>query len=180
MRAGKTHGSEDQNATTAANDAQRRSLVLADADESDLEEIIALDEKVAGGSRADFWRDLFRQKVAGGPWFVIVARTSGVLVGFVMGEIRSWPVRTPTCGWLYAIGVEKNHRLHKIGTALMTELISRFRGNGVETVRTVIGIDDQLLMSFLRGYGMSAGPFVELEMAVSHDAVYAPGQARPE
>ncbi len=161
-----TQRGKDQKATTAADDAERRSLVVTDADASDLAEIISLDEKVAGHSRADFWRDLFRQKVASSTLFVLVARSSGVLVGYALGEIRSWPVRTPICGWLYAIGVEKNHRLQKVATALMTELISRFRQNGVETVRTVIDVDDQLLMSFLRSYGMSAGPFVELEMTV--------------
>jgi ribosomal protein S18 acetylase RimI-like enzyme len=161
-----TQGRKDQNAATAVNDTERRSLVLADAEASDLAEIIDLDEKVAGYSRADFWRDLFRQKAAGSTLVVLVARSSGILVGYALGEIRSWPVRTPICGWLYAIGVEKNHRLQKVATTLMTELISRFRQNGVQTVRTVIDVDDQLLMSFLRSYGMSAGPFVELEMTV--------------
>jgi ribosomal protein S18 acetylase RimI-like enzyme len=161
-----TQGRKHQNAATAVNDTERRSLVLADAEASDLAEIIDLDEKVAGYSRADFWRDLFRQKAAGSTLVVLVARSSGILVGYALGEIRSWPVRTPICGWLYAIGVEKNHRLQKVATTLMTELISRFRQNGVQTVRTVIDVDDQLLMSFLRSYGMSAGPFVELEMTV--------------
>jgi ribosomal protein S18 acetylase RimI-like enzyme len=145
----------------------RGGVTLSDADASDLTELIALDEKIAGYSRADFWRELFQQKGAGSILFVLVARKSGVLVGYVLGEIRSWPVRTPVCGWLYAIGVEKNHRLQKIASALMTELVSRFRQNGVEAIRTVIGIDDHLLMSFLRSFGMSAGPFVELEMVVS-------------
>jgi len=142
------------------------SITLADADASDLAEIIDLDEKIAGYSRTDFWRDLFRQKAASSTLFVLVARSSGTLVGYALGEIRSWPVRTPICGWLYAIGVKKNCRLQKIATALMTELMSRFRQHGVEAVRTVIDVDDHLLMSFLRSFGMSAGPFVELEMAV--------------
>lgn len=172
---------DQETAAATANDADPRGLVLADADVSDLAEIISLDEKVAGYSRADFWRDLFRQQAAGSTFFVLAARSSGVMVGYALGEVRSWPVRTPICGWLYAIGVEKNHRLQKIATALMTELISRFRRNGVETVRTVIDVDDQLLMSFLRSYGMSAGPFVELEMAIGNlDAMNAAGQAWPE
>ncbi len=141
-------------------------LILTDADASDLAELIDLDEQIAGYARADFWHDLFKQRASGTALFVLVARRSGRLVGYTLGEIRSWPVRTPVCGWLYTIGVEQDHRLQKIATALMTELVSRFRQNGVEAVRTVIGIDDHLLMSFLRSFGMSAGPFVELEMAV--------------
>lgn len=160
IRRGKEHKA------AAPHDADRCILILADAEESDLAELLELDEKIAGYSRADFWRDLFRRKGPNSTLFLLVARRSGVLVGYALGEIGSWPVRTPVCGWLYAIGVKKNHRLQKIATALMTELLSRFRQNGVEAVRTVIEVDDHLLMSFLRSFGMSAGPFVELEMAV--------------
>jgi ribosomal protein S18 acetylase RimI-like enzyme len=70
------------------------------------------------------------------------------------------------CGWLYAVGVDKDHRLQKIATALMSELVDRFRKNGVKAVRTVIDVDDHLLMSFFRSCGMTAGPFVELEMTI--------------
>jgi ribosomal protein S18 acetylase RimI-like enzyme len=139
---------------------------VADAEAGDLAEIIDLDAKIAGYSRADFWHSLFRQKAASATLYVLVARRAGKIIGYALGEIRSWPVRDPICGWLYAVGVDKDHRLHKVATALMTELVARFRQNGVEAVRTVIDVDDHLLMSFFRSFGMTAGPFVELEMAI--------------
>ena len=142
-------------------------VTVTDAATSDLAEIIDLDARIAGYARVDFWSDLFRQKATSATLYVLVAKSAGKIVGYALGEIRSWPVRAPVCGWLYAIGVEKDHRLQKAATALMTELISRFRKNGVGTIRTVIDVDDHLLMSFLRSFGMTAGPFVELEMTVS-------------
>lgn len=146
--------------------AQRANFTVADAELTDLAEIIDLDARIAGYSRADFWDNLFRQRAANATLYVIVARRAGKIIGYTLGEIRSWPVRDPVCGWLYAVGVDKDHRLHKVATALMTELVARFRRKGVEAVRTVIDVDDHLLMSFFRSCGMTAGPFVELEMAI--------------
>ena len=145
---------------------QRPDFTVADAEPTDLAELVDLDAKIAGYSRAEFWDSLFRQKAANATLYVIVARRAGKIIGYTLGEIRSWPVRDPICGWLYAVGVHKDHRLHKVATALMTELVARFRQNGVEAVRTVIDVDDHLLMSFFRSFGMTAGPFVELEMAI--------------
>jgi ribosomal protein S18 acetylase RimI-like enzyme len=147
--------------------AERQEVIVADAEACDLAEIIDLDARIAGHARPDFWNDLFRQKATSATLCVLVARSSGKIVGYALGEIRSWPVRAPLCGWLYAIGVEKDHRLQKAATALMTELISRFKKHGVGAIRTMIDVDDHLLMSFLRSFGMTAGPFVELEMTVS-------------
>ncbi len=147
-------------------DARRADFILADADAADLAEIVDLDAKIVGYSRADFWHNLFRQKEASSTLYVIVAKHAGKIIGYALGELRAWPVRDPMCGWLYAVGVDKDHRLQKIATALMSELVDRFRKNGVKAVRTVIDVDDHLLMSFFRSCGMTAGPFVELEMTI--------------
>jgi ribosomal protein S18 acetylase RimI-like enzyme len=147
--------------------AECPNVTVTDAEATDLGAIIDLDARIVGYTRADFWRDMFRQKATSATLCVVVAKRSGKIVGYVLGEIRSWPVRAPICGWLYAIGVQKEHRQQKVATALMTELISRFKKNGVGAIRTMIDIDDHLLMSFLRSFGMTAGPFVELELRVS-------------
>jgi ribosomal protein S18 acetylase RimI-like enzyme len=141
-------------------------IAVTDADAADLAEIIALDARITGFPRADFWNDLFRQRETSETLCVLVAKRADRMIGYALGEVRSWPVRAPACGWLYAIGVEKKYRLHRGASALMTELISRFKKSGVGTIRTVIDIEDHLLMSFLRSFGMTAGPFVELEMTL--------------
>ena len=37
------------------------------------------------------------------------------------------------------------------------------KADGADSVRTMVGRDDQLNMSFFRSQGMMAGPFIELE-----------------
>lgn len=146
--------------------SERRDVTVADATLSNLAEIIDLDARITGFARAEFWNDLFHRRDANNTLCMLVATSSGKVVGYAAGEVRSWPVRAPACGWLYAIGVDKRYRLRKCASMLMAEFVSRFKQSGVGTIRTVIDVDDHLLMSFLRSCGMTAGPFVELEMTL--------------
>lgn len=145
---------------------ERRDATIADAAPNNLAEIIDLDARITGFPRADFWDELFRRRDTSDTLWVLVATDAGKIIGYALGEVRSWPVRSPPCGWLYAIGVDERYRLQKCGSTLMTALISRFKQSGVSVIRTVINMDDHLLMSFLRSFGMAAGPFVELEMNI--------------
>lgn len=153
-------------AARAAGGDDRHGVTVVEAHPSDLAEIIELDAKITGFARADFWNDLFRQRATSETLCILVAKRGDKMIAYALGEVRSWPVRAPVCGWLYAIGVEKKYRLHKAASALMIELIARFKKCGVGAIRTVIDVDDHLLMSFLRSFGMTAGPFVELEMTL--------------
>ncbi len=142
---------------------------VSEAEPADLAEIIALDGQITGFKRTDFWTDLFHRRETSATLSILVARSAGRIIGYALGEIRSWPVRAPACGWLYAIGVHKEYRLHKAASALLTELIARFKKSGVGAIRTMIDVDDHLLMSFLRSFGMTAGPFLELELTFEAD-----------
>jgi hypothetical protein len=140
--------------------------VVVDASPDDLAAIIDLDAEITGVARAEFWTDFHNQRAASETLCLLIAKISDEVVGYALGEVRAWPVRTPACGWLYAIGVKKEQRLSRTATALVAELTNRFRSHGVHTIRTMIDIDDYLLMSFLRSLGMTAGPFIELEMSI--------------
>ena len=143
-----------------------RAPKVTDAEEADLATIIELDARITGIPRPEFWRHFFGQRTRSKTLCVLVAKRADKIIGYAIGEVRAWPVRSAACGWIYAIGVEKGHRLQRGATALMAELVARFRANGVGAVRTMIDVDDNLLMSFLRSQGMTAGPFVELEMKI--------------
>jgi GNAT superfamily N-acetyltransferase len=160
-------------APTTADLPQRQDrVVVTDAAEADIATVVALDERITGVSRRDFWNHIDTQRRASGNTLcVLVAKRTDAsgderIIGYAMGEVRAWPVRAQACGWIYAIGVEQGHRLQRAASALMSALIARFKAQGCSAVRTMIDVDDHLLMSFLRSQGMTAGPFVELEMAI--------------
>ena len=73
---------------------------------------------------------------------------------------------SPPSGWIFALEVEPDVRLRKVGTRLFDAICAHLAGTGVDTVRTMLARDDELNMAFFRSQGMMAGPFIELEMPV--------------
>lgn len=60
--------------------------------------------------------------------------------------------------------VSKDHEGNHVANRLFEKLVGRFRDAGITTVRTMLHIDNHMLMSFFRMQGMAAGPYIELEM----------------
>ena len=134
---------------------------------TDLPAVAALDGKITGLAKPDYWRDLIERycrRVQ--KRHFLVAESGGMVLGFIMGEVRAWEFGSPPCGWIFAINVEPDGRLSGIGTMLYEALCERFRQNGVATVRTMLARDDTLIMSFFRSQGMMAGPYIELEASL--------------
>lgn len=134
----------------------------------DISQIIALDKKVTGLAKPDYWQGMFerygvrQQKES----FFLVAESAQLLEGFVVGEIRAWEFGSPPCGWIFAIQIAPKARLKGIGSELFDAMCLRFREAGVVNVRTMIARDNTPVLSFFRSQGMMAGPFIELEITL--------------
>ncbi len=147
---------------------------IRDATAADLAAIVDIDASITGTKKPELWQGLMVE-----PWSeergqdakrsFLVARVNGQVVGYVVGEVRGWEFGSPPCGWLVTIGVRPDYRLSKIGSDLFAALNVRLKQHGIDTVRTMLHIDDHLLMSFFRAQGLTAGPFVELEMRLDAD-----------
>ena len=149
----------------AANRPGRR-YAIRSAKRADVEQMAALDARLTGVPKRDYWEGLFAVR---GPrdrnTFLLVATGPGnELLGFIVGEVRAWEFGSLPAGWIFAIEVDPACRLDGIGTALFDAVCERFRAAGVAKVRTVMARDQHLIMSFFRSQGMMAGPFTELEM----------------
>lgn len=142
-------------------------FVIEDARLADLPAVIALDAQITGVEKPDYWHGYYASPGKSERRSFLVARLAGQVVGFVAGEVRAWEFGAPPCGWLITIGVRPEYRLARIGTSLFERLVARFADIGVERIRTVLDIDDHLLMSFFRSHGMTPGPFLPLEMAIA-------------
>jgi len=136
------------------------------AQRRDLDPVIAIDATVTGLEKRDYWRSVFRRYAdarRAGRRF-LVAEAGGEVVGFVVGEVRDWEFGSPPCGWVFGIDVRPDMRLAGIGTRLLEALCASFRRVGVTKVRTMLARDNTLILSFFRSQGMTAGPFIPLEM----------------
>jgi ribosomal protein S18 acetylase RimI-like enzyme len=131
---------------------------------TDLAAVVALDAEDPRVTKPAYWKSRFEWYAGRRPdRFFLVAERDGTMLGFIVGEVRAWEFGSPPSGWIFAIGVSREARLHGLGTMLVDEMCLRFRKAGVEVVRTMLAKDDRLIMSFFRSQGMMAGPFIQLE-----------------
>jgi ribosomal protein S18 acetylase RimI-like enzyme len=132
----------------------------------DLDQVIDIDATVTGLEKRKYWGDVYRRygsvQRTGQQFLVAVAR--GRVVGFVIGEIRDWEFGSPPCGWVFAIDVDPRARLLGVGTRLLEAISAHFRSAGVTKLRTLLALDNSLVMKFFRSQGMMAGPLISLEM----------------
>jgi L-amino acid N-acyltransferase YncA len=142
------------------------------AEAGDVAAVIALDEKITGLGKPEYWQGMFERYGAHrkSERFFLVAEAKGVLEGFIVGETRAWEFGSPPCGWVFAIQVRPGGRLKGVGTQLFEALCDCFRKAGVSIMRTMIARDNTTVLSFFRSHGMMAGPFIELEATLKDSA----------
>ncbi|MAF49575.1 MAG: GNAT family N-acetyltransferase [Rhodospirillaceae bacterium] len=161
---------------TAANTAEAISIRIATND--DCGRVAALDGLITGLRKDAYWQDTFDRYVGRDGRHVLIAEsrantgggganTDSGFAGFIVGEVRVWEFGSQPCGWIFAMGVDPEQRMHGIGERLFNALCDKLEEDGVETVRTMIARADHLNMSFFRAQGMMAGPFIELEKPIA-------------
>jgi ribosomal protein S18 acetylase RimI-like enzyme len=137
---------------------------------ADIPQIVALDARVTKLAKAEYWNDVFarygRRRL--NERFFLVAelpakRAQPRVVGFIIGEIRAWEFGSTPCGWIFALSVEPDVRLQKIGNALFEAIADKFKKAGINKMRTMVANDARLPLLFFRGEGMMAGPYIQLE-----------------
>lgn len=132
----------------------------------DIEAIIAMDARAVGEARADYWKHTLAIYADGrntDNQLARVAEVNGRVVGFMIGEIRSWEFRQPPTGWITALATDPQYRRHGIGRLLLAETLNFFRDKGLENVRTMVEWSDGEVLPFFTGMGFDRGPFIELE-----------------
>jgi ribosomal protein S18 acetylase RimI-like enzyme len=141
-------------------------IVVRPVRRGDLAQIIAIDATVTGLEKRGYWRSIYRRygESGHGERQFLVAHAGERVVGFVIGEVRDWEFGSPPCGWVFAIDVNPDSRQAGIGTRLLDAICASFQRAGVRKVRTMLGRDNTLILSFFRSQGMMAGPFIPLEM----------------
>jgi GNAT superfamily N-acetyltransferase len=137
---------------------------------ADMTNVIALDAHVTKLAKPDYWNDVFRRygKQRLHERFFLVAenrtdKAKPCVLGFIIGEIRAWEFGSTPCGWVFALSVEPDMRLHGIGSALFDAISSEFEKAGVSKMRTMVARDASLQLLFFRSEGMMAGPYIQLE-----------------
>jgi ribosomal protein S18 acetylase RimI-like enzyme len=154
---------------TQANISHMNEMRIGRATIDHLNAVADLDARITGKSKPEYWHDIFERYAARrvDQRFFLVAETpeddtSGIL-GLIVGEVRGWEFGSEPCGWIFAISVDPDRRQQGIGEALFKAMCDEFEQVGIKKVRTMVRRQNTLHMSFFRGEGMKAGPFIQLE-----------------
>ena len=136
----------------------------------DIPHVIGLDTRVTKLAKAEYWNDVFvrygKRRLHERFFLVAESRVDKAdphVLGFIIGEIRAWEFGSAPCGWVFALSVEPEMRLHGIGSALFEAISREFKKAGVGKMRTMVARDDRLPLLFFRSEGMMAGPYIQLE-----------------
>jgi ribosomal protein S18 acetylase RimI-like enzyme len=140
--------------------------IVRDLRSEDLGEVVRLDALHTKREKAAYWAEVFRRFVGGPPGrrVGLAAEQQGVLVGYLLGEVRAFEFGSEECGWVFAVGVEPDRLRSKVASRLLTEACHRFREAGIERVRTMVRRNDVPVLSFFRSAGFEGGSFVQLEL----------------
>jgi len=133
----------------------------------DLEAIVAIDEKVLGEKRRDYWEKKLRMMDDKASQVSLVAEVRGGVLGFIFGDISGWEFGIPdTIGWIDTIGVDPAYQKKGLATALAQELIQRLKAIGVRTIYTLVSWNDWDLLQFFHAMGFTRGDMINLELKI--------------
>ena len=152
---------------TAKMNNKKIAISIRQVSKADSAAIVDLDAEITGANKSAYWTDVLdrfaepdRQLQR---YFLVATSADDELVGFIVGEIRAWEFGSPPCGWVLALNVSPDHRERGIGESLLDALCAEFRNADITTLRTMVLGSDKVNLSFFRGEGLAAGPYIELE-----------------
>jgi ribosomal protein S18 acetylase RimI-like enzyme len=133
----------------------------------DLDDIVAIDRKVLGKDRRDYWQMKIELSDKRSPMASLVAVLNGQVVGFILGDASGWEYGIPdTVGYIDIIGVDPQYSGRGIGRLLVGEMVSNLKKVGVNTVYTFVNKDSPDLMKFFMKLGFTVGDMVNLQLKV--------------
>lgn len=139
---------------------------VGDLRKEHLAEVVRIDELHTGDAKPEYWRGVFGDFVGGGtePLRVgLAAESQGVLIGYLLGEVRAFEFGSEACGWVFAVGIDQNYLHGGVASALLEEAGHRFRAAGVARMRTMVERNSVEVLAFFRANGFVGGSFVQLE-----------------
>jgi len=133
----------------------------------DIEAIVAIDEKILGDNRKDYWERKLETMDNKSSRASLVAEVEGNVVGFILGDISGWEFGVPeTIAWIDTIGIDPAYQKKGLAKSLAFELIRNVRALGVKTIYTLVNWNDWDLLQFFHAMGFSRGDMINLELKI--------------
>jgi GNAT superfamily N-acetyltransferase len=143
----------------------RTDVTVRPVEPSDLEPIVAIDERLSGKSRKAYWHTRLDIAALRPPWMATVAETDGRVAGFLFGWVgeSEFGVGVPTA-WIDLIGVDPAYRGRRVAAALVDRFAANARQlRAVEKLATLIDLGQESVREFFLHQGFRHGPLVHME-----------------
>jgi ribosomal protein S18 acetylase RimI-like enzyme len=136
-----------------------KSVTIRSLDETDLGDILVIDEKISGQYRPAAWEGRMAYYLRRDPEGCLAADLGGKLAGFMIGEVRSgeFGIEEPT-GWIEVLGVDPEARGQAIGRRLAERMLEHFRAQGATHVRTLVDERMDRIAAFFESLGFEPAP----------------------
>ncbi|MFH1090784.1 MAG: GNAT family N-acetyltransferase [Pseudomonadota bacterium] len=132
----------------------------------DLKDIIAIDKKVLGQARPEYW-EMKVELAEKHSMASLVAEVGGRVVGFVLGDASGWEYGVPeTVGWIDTIGVLPEYQKRGLARELMNEMVANLKKVGVQKIYTLVDWRSWDLLKFFHSLGFQKGDMINLELEV--------------
>jgi len=133
----------------------------------DLGAIVAIDAKVLGENRKDYWEKKLELMNDKSSQVSLVAEVEGKVLGFILGDVSGWEFGVPdTIGWIDTVGIDPAYQKKGLAKALAQELIRRLKTIGVRTIYTLVSWSDWDLLQFFHAMGFTRGDMINLELKI--------------
>lgn len=132
----------------------------------DFAPVVAIDERVTGRPRPDYWRDRFETaETIRPPWASLAAELDGRVVGFLFGWSSGWEFGIPgSVGWIDVVGVDPPYRGRGVGRALVEAFAASARElRNIEAIFTLVDPGDSQICEFFGRLGFVPGKLLHLE-----------------
>ena len=137
-------------------------------DELDIAAIVAIDEKIGGQYRPDFWEQRVAFYLRRDPESSRVAEVDGKVVGFMLGDVRAgeFGIDHPS-GWIERFGIHPDFRGRDLGKQMFAAIVQHFRAEGAGTVRTLVDGKETAVVGFLKALGFAPSALQALELSLT-------------
>lgn len=138
-------------------DLSRDRVPIRSMEMGDLEQLIAIDEKITGQNRRAYYeRKLAETFDESAIRVSLIAEDDGIPVGFIMARVDFGEFgRAEPEAVIDTIGVEPNSMHMDVGTAMMSQLLGNLFALNIDRVRTEVDWNHYPLLSFLEGCGFT-------------------------
>lgn len=134
-------------------------------EEKDISRAVEIESAILGSKRSATLRGSLTAYLAKGDRNAcLAAEMDGTLVGFLIGEVRTWDFgEDQEVGWIKIVGIDPAHQGKGIGKALGEALLKYFQEREIRTVRTAVDWDAADMIAYFRSLGFARSGYIGLE-----------------